>query len=407
MKEVQTKPVRFVLENESSRGAEPRPRGRKSLDNNLTGDRKARNRQNQRAYRQRQQQQLSESEKERDEYKKELEMIQQRLIEKNGKLARMADLVYDMERLCVVQGVVLPASIRDRLQLFKARAAADLDEQFADISESLRSIPESTQEASASDSSVITNTTSSPHSIIESPLNNLPDDALAELAPAPDLDVTSMDMDSLSSESSNEIGTNSELWNQPATLPLTVSLPQPADLTQFTSARVPIPRHVASYYIQSHYLKRMLDPNGSHPPTGLDPTPLELALADKVQMLPGLRYMPCPRLRERLMLFQDAIDMKAVLACIVENALCWGSDPLQSKNWELPERLFREYWFICDQSMLDHTNAWRAADGRGPIVWDSAGRHVKKDSGPLAKNQVKYLNLQDDEPVGNTQLSHS
>ncbi|KAG2174257.1 hypothetical protein INT43_004278 [Umbelopsis isabellina] len=406
MKAVQSKPVRFVLENESSRGAEPRPRGRKSLDTNPTGDRKARNRQNQRAYRQRQQQQLSESEKERDAYKNEVEMIKQRLIDKNGKLARMADLVFDMERLCVVQGVILPATIRNRLQLFKARAAADLDEQFADISESLRSIPESTQEASASDSSVITNTTSSPLSTIESPLNNLPDDALAKLAPVPDLNVSSMDMemDSLSSDSSNEIGTKNHHWDS---LPLTVHLPQPADLIQYTSARVPIPRHVASYYIQSHYLKRMLDPDGNYPPSTLDPTPLELALADKLKVHPRLRFMPCPRIRERLMMFQDVVDMKEVMSCIVHNAICWGSDPLVSKNWELPERLFRDFWFICDQAMVDHTNEWRAADGRGPIVWDSHGRHVKKDSGSSGKTHAKIIGLLDDEPVSNNHLLQS
>ncbi|CAM0142075.1 hypothetical protein VKS41_004221 [Umbelopsis sp. WA50703] len=405
MKELTTKPVRFVLENESSSGAEPRPRGRKSLDNSLTGDRKARNRQNQRAYRLRQQQQLSEAEKERNAYKAEAEKLQRRLIEKNGKLGRMADLVYDMERICVVQGVVLPPSIRERLRLFKDRAAADLDEQFADISESLRSIPGETQEASVSDSSIITNTTSSPHSNIESPPNNLPD---FERAPVPDLDVTSMDMDSLSSDSPNEIGANSSVWEQPATLPESAELPIPADLPmQVASTRAPIPRHVALYYIQTQYLKKLFDPNGNHPHTGLDPTPLELALGDKIRIHPRLRFMPCPRLRERLMMFQDVVDVDKVVAYIVQNAICWGPDPVQSKNWELPEKLFQDYWFICDQTMLNNTNGWRALDGRPPIVWDNAGRHVKKDSGPLGKNHTKFLGLVEDDTIPSAQLLHS
>ncbi|KAI9288909.1 hypothetical protein BC943DRAFT_315583 [Umbelopsis sp. AD052] len=374
------KPVRFVLENESSSGIEPRPRGRKSLDNHLEGDRKSRNRRNQRAYRQRQQQQLLQAEKERDNYKANYSKLQQRLVDKNGKLERMANLVYDMERLCVLQGITVPSSITERLSMFKQRAAEDLDEQFADINESLRSIPNPVYETPQSDSSVITNTEPSPHSFIESPPS-----ALEEVIPTWDSPLTE-DMDSVGMQ-----------IDDIADIPALEEFSTPESIevsnmsSQISPLRGPIPRHVALYYIQSQYLKKLTDPDKEYPPSGLDPTPLELALSDKVRFHPRLRFLPCPKLRERLMLFQDILDINTVVDHIVKGATCWGRDPLQNDAWELPEVLFYDFWFICDEDMLRCTNKWRLLNGKPPIVWDNAGRHVKKDSGPLGKVPSKFL----------------
>lgn len=386
------KPVRFVLENDSSSGVEPRPRGRKSLDNQLEGDRKSRNRRNQRAYRQRQQQQLLEAEKDRDNYKDNYSKLQQRLVDKNGKLERMANLVYDMERLCILQGVTVPSSIKERLTMFKQRAAEDLDEQFADINESLRSIPNPVYETPQSDSSVITNTEPSPHSIIESPPAALEDVLPTFDSPiAEQLDPIAMQIDDIPDIPALEQFSPTD------------SSGDSSMSSQISPLRGPIPRHVALYYIQSQYLKKLTDPDKEYPPSGLDPTPLELALSDKVRFHPRLRFLPCPKLRERLILFQDVLEINAVVDHIVKGAICWGRDPLQNSSWELPEVLFYDYWFICDEDMLRCTNKWRLLSGKPAIVWDSAGRHVKKDSGPLGKSQTKFIGLLNEESTNNGQ----
>lgn len=391
---IAAKPVRFVLENDSSSGMEPRPRGRKSLDSQLDGDRKSRNRHNQRAYRQRQQQQLLAAEKERDLYKENAEKLQQRLVEKNGKLERMANLVYDIERLCMLQGVIVPASIRERLQLFKDRAFADVDEQFADINETLRSIPEPMYETPQSNASIITNPSLSPHTVIESPPPMLiePLPQLDNSVLPDELDPNNMDLDSLASITGID------------SLPSPSSDESPILPNQLGPLRGPIPKHVALYYIQSQYLKKLGHPDKAQRPSGLDPTPLELALSDKVRMHPRLRFLPCPKLRERLLLFQDVLDITTVVDHVVKGSICWGRDPIQNDSWELPELIFYDYWFICDEDMLRVTNKWRLLNGRAPIVWDSAGRHVKKDSGPLAKSQIKYIGLTEDGALPNSQL---
>ncbi|GAB5590411.1 hypothetical protein Unana1_05311 [Umbelopsis nana] len=399
------KPVRFVLENDSSSGIEPRPRGRKSLDSQVDGDRKSRNRRNQRAYRQRQQLQLLAAEKERDQYKDNVTQLQQRLLDKNVKLERMANLVYDMERLCLLQGIIVPTSIRERLQVFKDRAAQDVDDQFADINESLRTIPEPLYESSRSDSSIITNTTPlygtplsdpsiitnttpSPHTVIESPptIHDEPSPALNLTLP---LDPDGMDLDGL------------------VTFPGVESIPSPSNELPLSSPneldtlRGPIPKHVALYYIQSQYLQKIAHPEKPQRPSGLDPTPLELALSEKIRLHPRLKFMPCPKLRGRLLLFQDILDINTVIDHTVKGSICWGRDPTLSDSWELPEVLFYDYWFICDEDMLRNTNRWRQLSGRAPIVWDSAGRHVKKDSGPLAKHQTKFIGLPEEDSIQN------
>ncbi|KAH8554123.1 hypothetical protein BGW37DRAFT_517868 [Umbelopsis sp. PMI_123] len=384
---VTMRPVRFVLENESSSGVEPRPRGRKSLDNQLEGDRKSRNRRNQRAYRQRQQQQLLAAEKDRDNYKESYNKLQQRLVDKNGKLERMANLVYDMERLCIVQGIVVPDSIKERLGMFKQRAAEDLDEQFADISESLRSIPQPIYSTPQSDSSVITNTEPSPKSNIESPSDSLEEVLSTFDSPiSEEIDPMSMQIDDL--PDIPEMDGHSD----PEGFGFSTMTSQMAPL------RGPIPRHVALYYIQSQYLKKISSPGKPFRSSGLDPTPLELALSDKIRFHPRLRFLPCPKLRERLVLFQDVLDINVVVDHIATNAICWGRDPLQNGSWELPESLFYDFWYICDEDMVRNTNKWRLLNGRPPIIWDSTGRHVKKEPGDLEKSQAKYLGLLTDKP---------
>lgn len=326
------KPVRFVLENRASSGFESRTRGRKSIDTTTT-DKQSRRRMHQRAYRERRQQHVSVIEGERDRYCKQVLQLQRRLRATSQSTKTALSILQDLEKICSTSNLPLQHSTREMMENIKANIAKQRTAHRCEGSNDVATDVAiwSRRESAGKDAAVTTTKT-------------LGQDILQ----------TSKDTDTT--------------YTHP-------------DETMNPAIHKPyIPRHTALYYLQTQALLKQSEQSSSKGKSALDSTFLEVALNMNDQAHVNFKCLPSQSLRERILLFQDIVDVTKLVNNIIKGGICWGLDPLDTASWEMPEILFQDYWFICDEDLVRTTNKWRLMHGRSPVVWDSSGRHVKEQA---------------------------
>lgn len=310
------KPIKFVLENNTSSGCERRRRGRKSMDVIPTNmDRQSQRRLHQRAYRFRKQQHASEIEADRDQYCKAASQLEKELLSTTKKIDSLFTILQEMEQVFSSNNIQMQDRMKEQLKdLKKCRQRR-------------QSLTEPTQLSAR------------------------------QLKPRDANDSASPDNESHAADTRETVSRNYQ---------------------QSTRRNPYIPQHTALYYLQTQALLKQSEQAASKGKNALDPTFLEIALKMNDQENVNFKCLPSQSLRERILLFQDIVDVTKVVNQIIKGGICWGFDPLDTASWEMPEILFQEYWFICDEELVQSTNKWRLEQGRNPIVWDSSGRHVKK-----------------------------
>ncbi|OZJ06874.1 hypothetical protein BZG36_00022 [Bifiguratus adelaidae] len=131
-------------------------------------------------------------------------------------------------------------------------------------------------------------------------------------------------------------------------------------------------------------------------PKCLLPTPLQIAKVHDHR----INYVIFPDLRDRILIFQDVLDLNHVFHLLRCEGRCWGAEPLVPTSWELPEQFFTKYWFLCCAPVVETTNRWRRRARKEAVVWDPLGSHVTPESIGLDKEvmdlivrQVQALNI--------------
>ncbi|OZJ04005.1 hypothetical protein BZG36_03627 [Bifiguratus adelaidae] len=131
-----------------------------------------------------------------------------------------------------------------------------------------------------------------------------------------------------------------------------------------------IPTYAALRTIHLQLIVQSIFPAFGH--KNLIPTPLQLVTNHDVR----INYLPMANVRDRILLFQDVLDIDMVTTALRCDSRCWGPEPFSCTSWELPESFFSTYWFLCDQELVDCTNRWRRRAGKEDVRWDPLGRHV-------------------------------
>jgi hypothetical protein len=97
---------------------------------------------------------------------------------------------------------------------------------------------------------------------------------------------------------------------------------------------------------------------------------------------PVLDFLPWPAVRDRIITVTNLPDdarpptARGPLAVVqfsydledgAEGIRIWGSDPYDSKSWEVGQVLFERWWFIFDREVIDQSNHWRQLRGAPPL----------------------------------------
>ncbi|ORE11580.1 hypothetical protein BCV72DRAFT_197610 [Rhizopus microsporus var. microsporus] len=96
----------------------------------------------------------------------------------------------------------------------------------------------------------------------------------------------------------------------------------------------------------------------------LQPTILQLAIPHD----PRIDLVPTPHMRDRMIIFRDIMNYDRCFAMLLNGAVCHGSDPTMSANWELPAEFFHEFWYLTINYDVNRTNAWRRLKGLPDIT---------------------------------------
>ncbi|ORZ12620.1 hypothetical protein BCR42DRAFT_355714 [Absidia repens] len=95
--------------------------------------------------------------------------------------------------------------------------------------------------------------------------------------------------------------------------------------------------------------------NTPQPSERLQMTPLQRAVAHDAR----IDLIPCPQMRDRLIIFRDQMDYDRCFSMLLDSAVFHGGDPTLSKNWELPHSFYGDYWFLCSKYDMETEARWR------------------------------------------------
>ncbi|KAI8084014.1 uncharacterized protein B0P05DRAFT_458047, partial [Gilbertella persicaria] len=112
----------------------------------------------------------------------------------------------------------------------------------------------------------------------------------------------------------------------------------------------------AIQYIRS---KLNIDPEQDASVEVLRPTILQLAIPHD----PRIALIPVPHLRDRMILFRNLMDNDRCFSILLNGSVYHGGDPTLAANWELPDELFSEFWYLTINYDVSKTNKWRRLKG--------------------------------------------
>ncbi|OZJ02563.1 hypothetical protein BZG36_04332 [Bifiguratus adelaidae] len=144
------------------------------------------------------------------------------------------------------------------------------------------------------------------------------------------------------------------------------SLQIPADMSQIPQP--PDYPHLSSTAaLQIIRMKlRMVVSEKINVPFTIKPTHLQLTIPHD----PRIDCITTAHLRDRMILFRDMYDIDECVNLLLYSTIFHGGDPTDAKQWEVPELFVRKFPYLCTQSDLEHTNAWRRKAGKEPIQID-------------------------------------
>ncbi|VUC27895.1 unnamed protein product [Clonostachys rosea] len=137
-------------------------------------------------------------------------------------------------------------------------------------------------------------------------------------------------------------------------------------------------------------LPPLLVPSPATFPASLYPTSLQLSrLYD-----PRIAIVPCPTMRDNLILFSGAYDIERLVSDLhgglfegfrdtnMCGVMIWG-EPWSSASWEVTEGFARKWGFLLEgcYDLQDATNRWRESRGEEPIRWDTIPTLEKSKTG--------------------------
>lgn len=123
----------------------------------------------------------------------------------------------------------------------------------------------------------------------------------------------------------------------------------------------------------------------NHLPQNLRPTLVQLTNSHH----PMMDLLPWPSVRDRLILmFAQPLDFRAPIAASptalvdlvydiedsAEGVRIWADDPYSAQNWEVGEKLFKNWWWALDADVLRRSNEMRLS--RGATLLGTSGSIV-------------------------------
>ncbi|KAG0172775.1 hypothetical protein DFQ28_002936 [Apophysomyces sp. BC1034] len=77
-------------------------------------------------------------------------------------------------------------------------------------------------------------------------------------------------------------------------------------------------------------------------PYNNQPTLLQLMIPHD----PRIDLIPTPHMRDRMILFRDQFDLNDCFQCLLGHAIFHGGDPTVAANWQIPAEFFEKFWFL-------------------------------------------------------------
>jgi hypothetical protein len=307
--------ILFISENNVSVGAEVRRRGRKNIIT-YGNDKRTQRRIQQRTYRQRKLQRNLGTKHEKEEYCRQIVEYQKKIVLQELHSITAFSLLSDLEEICSTLAIPLDGEIQHRLKDCKTSCFND------------------------------------ENGIVEMSFESGPGQAVKDLLLT--------ETKSLASRSRNSVCDDQRTV-------VSKRLTKEND-----QADGYIPNHTAFYYLQCMALLNTLNETNYSGPNVLKMSFIETAFSDSHKYT-SIQCLPSQSLRERLAMLPDTSVVDSIVNCIIQGSKCWGHDPLDTASWEMPEALFQDYWYICDEDLLKTTNQWRSLHHRSPIKWSSSG----------------------------------
>lgn len=115
-----------------------------------------------------------------------------------------------------------------------------------------------------------------------------------------------------------------------------------------------------------------------HLPSNLRPTKIQMMIPHH----PILDILPWPTVRNKMIvIFSQPPEERPIRAASPTSLLefvydiedssegvrIWGDDPYSDENWEVGEKVFRNWWFVFDNQIIKHSNSLRRQRG-APVL---------------------------------------
>ncbi|GAB5593896.1 hypothetical protein Unana1_08796 [Umbelopsis nana] len=221
-------------------------------------DRQSQRRLHQRAYRFRKQQHASEIEADRDQYCKAASQLEKELLSTTDKIDSLFTILQEMEQVFSSNNLQMQDRMKEQLKDLKK------------CGQRRQSLTEPTQLSAR------------------------------QLKPRDANDSASPDNESHAADTRETVSRNNQ---------------------QSTHRNPYIPQHTALYYLQTQALLKQSEQAASKGKNALDPTFLEIALKMNDQENVNFKCLPSQSLRERILLFQDIVDVTKVVNQIIKGVL--------------------------------------------------------------------------------------